>query len=112
MKGLIFVKCYVIGSGPSLTVERMESLDAPVFAVNRIWKIFTLTQWRPDYYVRAEVPSYDEEQVKEDLDIMAQVGCTIYMQDGFRSLEPKHANPLTSYEYFKTCDGSKHDWHL
>ncbi len=103
---------YVIGNGPSLTPELLESLDAPAFAVNRIWKMFERTIWRPQYYVRAEVPSYNPEHVKEDLYEMGRVGCVMYLQDGFRSLENRNPHPATVYEYFKTCDGSPHDWHL
>lgn len=106
------MKCFVIGNGPSLSPALLESLEAPCFAVNRIWKIFTETEWRPDYYVRGEVPSYDPEHVREDLKEMGKVGCVTYLQDGFRGLEARNAHPATRYEYFQTCDGSRHDWHL
>lgn len=107
------MKCYVIGNGSSLTPALLQSLDAPTFAVNRIWKIFPKVLWYPTYYVRAEVPDYNAEHVKEDLQMMAWTGCTIFLQDGFRGLEPtRNINPTTRFEYFKTCDGSRHDWHL
>lgn len=106
------MKCYVIGNGPSITPALLESLDAPAFAVNRIWKILGSTFWRPDYYVRAEVPTYNPEHVKEDLLEMGKVGCVMFLQEGFRTLEAKNPHPLTRVEYFQTCDGSRHDWHL
>ena len=106
------MKCYVIGNGSSLTPALLESLDAPSFAVNRIWKMFPFTLWKPTYYVRAEVPDYDLEHVRMDLRQMAWIGCTMYLQNGFRGQEPANCNPDTRFEYFQTCDGSRHDWHL
>jgi len=106
-------KAFVIGNGPSLTPALLESLDAPTFAVNRIWKIFEWTSWRPDYYIRAEMPTYNPEHVKEDLNEIGRVGCVMYLQDGFRSLEPGNPHPRTRYEYFRACDGVEaHAWHL
>lgn len=106
------MKCYVIGNGPSLSPALLESLDAPAFGVNRIWKIFYQTTWRPQFYVRAEVPVYKPEHVIEDLYRMGKVGCVMFLQDGFRGLELWNSHPATRYEYFRTCDGSEHDWHL
>lgn len=106
------MKCYVIGNGPSISPALLESLDAPAFAVNRIWKIFSQTTWRPEYYVRAEVPKYIQPHVREDLREVGEVGCVMYLQAGFRSLEARRVHPRTRYEYFTTCDGQEHDWHL
>lgn len=106
------MKAYVIGNGPDLSPTLLESLDAPAFAVNRIWKIFDRTTWRPAYYVRSEVPAYDPDHVREDLEQMGKVGCVMYLQDGFRGLEPKNPHPATRYEFFRTCDGSPHNWHM
>lgn len=45
-------RCFVIGNGPSLTTEDLESLsDEITFASNRIYKIFDNTDWRPTYYM-------------------------------------------------------------
>ena len=44
-------RCFVIGNGPSLTVEDLELLKNEVtFACNRIYRMFEKTQWRPTYY--------------------------------------------------------------
>ena len=44
-------RCFVIGNGPSLTVEDLEHLkDEVTFASNGIYKIFAKTDWRPTYY--------------------------------------------------------------
>lgn len=49
--------CFVIGNGPSLTAEDLTTLhenDVDTFAVNRIFKIFPQTPWRPTYYVSTD----------------------------------------------------------
>lgn len=106
------MKCCVIGNGSSLYPEILDRIDAPSFGVNRIWRMFPFTDWRPTYYVRAEVPAYNPDHVKEDLQEMGRIGTVMYLQDGFRGLEPKNPDPKTRFEYFQTCDGSRHDWHL
>jgi FkbH-like protein len=45
-------RCFIIGNGPSLTVEDLEKLGNEVtFASNRIFYIFPQTEWRPTYYM-------------------------------------------------------------
>ncbi len=49
--------CFVVGNGPSLTVEDLEILNKKgidTFAVNRIFLIFPKTNWRPTYYVNSD----------------------------------------------------------
>lgn len=49
--------CFVIGNGPSLTVGDLNILSnnhIDSFAVNRIFKVFPQTQWRPTYYVSTD----------------------------------------------------------
>lgn len=49
--------CFVIGNGPSLTAEDLNTLyqhHIDTFAVNRIYKIFPQTDWRPTYYVSTD----------------------------------------------------------
>ena len=58
--------CFVIGNGPSLSVEDLETLQTngiDSFAVNRIFKIFPKTSWRPTYYV-----STDHVMIRDLLD--------------------------------------------
>jgi hypothetical protein len=44
-------RCYIIGNGPSLTVSDLELLkDEDTFASNGIYKMFPLTDWRPNFY--------------------------------------------------------------
>lgn len=49
--------CFVIGNGPSLSAADLEVLykkNIDTFAVNRIFKIFPMTNWRPTYYVSTD----------------------------------------------------------
>ena len=45
--------CFVVGNGPSLSVQDLENIrraGGVCFASNKIYKIYPLTDWRPDYY--------------------------------------------------------------
>ena len=49
--------CFIIGNGPSLTVDDLNTLaekQIDCFAMNRIFKIFPQTKWRPTYYVNTD----------------------------------------------------------
>lgn len=49
--------CFVIGNGPSLRAEDLTTLHEnriDTFAVNRIFKIFSKTNWKPNYYVSTD----------------------------------------------------------
>lgn len=49
--------CFVIGNGPSLSAEDLTALHEAgiaTFAVNRVFKIFPQTAWRPTYYVSTD----------------------------------------------------------
>ncbi len=44
-------RCFVLGNGPSLTVNDLNKLKNEVtFASNRIYNIFSETDWRPTYF--------------------------------------------------------------
>lgn len=44
-------RCFIVGNGPSLTVEDLDKLiDEDCFASNLIFKIFDNTKWRPKFY--------------------------------------------------------------
>ena len=50
-------RCFIVGNGPSLTVADLNTLHEhgeDSFAVNRIFKIFPQTDWRPTYYVSTD----------------------------------------------------------
>ena len=50
-------RCFIIGTGPSLTTEDLELLkDEYTFASNRIFEIYPRTSWRPTYYINQDYP--------------------------------------------------------
>ncbi len=47
-------RCFIVANGPSLKTEDLERLHQNgevTFAMNRIYKIFDQTKWRPTYYL-------------------------------------------------------------
>lgn len=49
-------RCFIIGNGPSLTSEDLEMIKGEYsFASNRIYNIFTRTNWRPTFYFCADL---------------------------------------------------------
>lgn len=45
-------RCFIVATGPSLTIEDVESLKGEVcFSMNSCIKMFDKTSWRPDYYL-------------------------------------------------------------
>ena len=51
-------KCFVIGNGPSLTTEdlnRLQDSGIPTFAMNRVFKFFPQTKWRPTFYISEDI---------------------------------------------------------
>ena len=48
-------RCFIIGTGPSLTTEDLELLkDEICFSSNRIFEIYPRTTWRPTYYMNQD----------------------------------------------------------
>lgn len=47
-------RCFIVATGPSLTIQDLETLEAnneKCIAMNRIYNLFERTSWRPDYYM-------------------------------------------------------------
>jgi uncharacterized Rossmann fold enzyme len=54
-------RCFLIGNGPSLRMEDLQTLydnKEICFAANKIYKAFTNTDWRPDYYCVSDTDIY------------------------------------------------------
>ena len=44
-------RCVIVGNGPSLLISDLERLgETKSFGSNRIYSIFSLTEWRPNFY--------------------------------------------------------------
>lgn len=65
-------KCFVIGNGPSLSVDdlnKIHKLGIPTFSTNRIFKLFDKTEWRPTYYVSEDILLMaDAQKIINDMD--------------------------------------------
>lgn len=56
-------RCFIVANGPSLTKEdldRLEQNNEITFGMNRIFKIFNNTKWRPTYYVCEDINIFNE----------------------------------------------------
>ena len=109
------MRAFVVGNGPSLSDTPLDLLKGErTFAVNRIWKIFDETDWRPTDYVRCELPEYDGGAVCEDIKKMAKFDCKLWVQAGFFRYAARQDIIFGVPVYpFLTCTGEKiHDWHF
>ena len=61
-------KCFIIGTGPSLTAEDLNVLkenNIPCFGTHRIFTTFEKTDWRPTYYVAQDYALI--EKIKDEI---------------------------------------------
>jgi len=66
-------RCFIIGNGPSLTVEDLEMIKGEYsFGANKIYNIFPNTNWRPTYYLCMDYMSMKEEILSEKNKIEAE----------------------------------------
>lgn len=50
-------RCFIIATGPSLEIKDLEKLkqeEEICISMNNIWRGFSKTSWRPDYYVASD----------------------------------------------------------
>ncbi len=62
-------RCFVIGNGPSLREEDLETIqnnNEISFAANRVYKLFENTKWRPTYYAVCDTRLFRNS--KDDID--------------------------------------------
>lgn len=73
-------RCFVIGTGPSLTASDLEKLDSEfTFASNSIFRYFDKTYFRPDFYAVCDKTYYAAN--KEKCDSVIPKRCTFYPLD-------------------------------
>ncbi len=89
-------RCFIIGTGPSLTVDDLNVLHNNgeiVFASNKIFKIFDQTVWRPDIYcVIDDLVIEQYENVIVDL----PVGTTL-----IANYDNEHKNKKNNINHFR-----------
>lgn len=74
-------RCFIIATGPSLTVQDLDTLYAhneKCISMNRIYNIFGETKWRPDYYMIEDTLMIDDLSKEiADMDIPAKFVASI-----------------------------------
>lgn len=76
-------RCFIIGNGPSLTVTDLNRLKKEdTFAVNRMYKIFDQTEWRPTFYCSQD--SKVLEEVYEDLSPLFDICECVFLNSSIR----------------------------
>jgi hypothetical protein len=61
-------RCFVIGNGPSLTIQDLEKLKKEyTFASNKIYLVFGETNWHPTYYC-----TQDDKFIARDFELIKQ----------------------------------------
>lgn len=79
-------KCFIIGTGPSLTSEDLDALkenNIPCFGTHRIFTTFETTEWRPTYYVAQDYALI--EKIKNEIKDLEAVNKILpaYFSDTF-----------------------------
>ena len=68
-------RCFIVATGPSLTIEDVELLkNEYTFAVNSGFRLFDKTEWRPSYYVITD-PKFITDIGKELEKYNEQIEC-------------------------------------
>ncbi len=82
-------RCFVVATGPSLTVEDLEKLGGEdTFGVNGIFLVYNQTKWRPTYYVCTDAPYFKKlvDAYSLTLDVLGE-------KEVFLNRETKKLNP-------------------
>lgn len=81
-------RCFIIGNGPSLSIDDLNLLNRNkeiCFGSNKIYTIFSKTDWRPDYYACIDMLVYTQNYEE----IMNSLCCKMFLNNKFRKLIPK-----------------------
>lgn len=105
-------RAFIIGNGPSLRVEDLETLHAHheiCFAANRVYKVYGQTRWRADYLLFS-----DERIIKKSEEDIRQLTGRIIMADAFHGSDiPIFDNVAYIHqiyeEYYPSCPGFSED---
>lgn len=59
-------RCFIIGNGPSLTARDLDKIKGEYsFAANRIYHIFSETDWRPSFYCIQDENMFQEMDIQD-----------------------------------------------
>lgn len=99
-------RCFIVANGPSLRAEDLNTIrkyNGISFGMNRIYKIFDKTEWRPTYYVCEDINIF-HESLEEINAISARKKFIPINHKWFSGIEVKDA-----YYFWANYDRSK-DW--
>ncbi len=85
-------RCFIVGNGPSLTVEDLEKLKNEItFGTHQIYNIFNFTNWRPTYYC-----AQDCELIQKSIEEISNLN----VKDKFIALiKNRHYNKINDATY-------------
>lgn len=102
-------RCFIVATGPSLRKEDLETLAAHgelCISMNMIYKIFSQTDWRPDFFVADDWRMMCDHS--ECLDYMEHVPC--FMGDSYEPFcKEKHGEHVMIYHSGMSYVGSSYD---
>lgn len=106
-------RCFIVANGPSLRTEDLEKLanaNEITFGMNRIYKIFDDTSWRPTFYA-CEDELIAKEQQKEINDLPAEIKFIPIELKWFHDIEIEDAQyfHLNYREEMRSGDGVSAD---
>lgn len=101
-------RCFIIGNGPSLTLEDLEMLkNEDCFAANSIYKLFDKTMWRPTYYVSQDIKVLDD--LSGDLGFISDSCKYVFLNSGVCERYPDVFKRNNVYAFFvNTFDDDIH----
>ena len=88
-------RCFLIGNGPSLLIEDLETLHRSgdvCFAFNKIFKIYDKTNWRPLYYGIS-----DADVIPGCREALLDIKGKIFLSDEYHRI---YDNRIVNAEYF------------
>lgn len=97
--------CFIVATGPSLTVGDLEKLYNSgyiSFSVNKIYNMYELTGWRPDYYVCCDYRAIEEYsdiigKIAKDTSFIADSSEVFWREDHYENILKFHYH----YEYYE-----------
>ena len=90
-------RCFIIGNGPSLKVEDLEKFVGEyTFGTNRIYNIYTQTDWRPQYYM-----AVDPDFICTNAENIQNSGAEKIFISNICKIKNKKKNVIYIYEYSK-----------
>lgn len=103
-------RCFIIGLGPSLTIQDLDKLNANkefCISVNRIYETFSQTKWRPDFYFISDVTASTPE-TKDAIDKMIQEDKTnvFYAKYSFKEMR-NEAIPCRMFDVYTPLHNTK-----